>query len=210
MQSSLTNQIIILIMTFFFTSVLGGILATFFQNRTWKHQNRVKLSETERSSATEVFKSISSLMDKRLYRMRQLNWKIRDDSSSMELLEQAINNYREVLFEWNDSLNRNLALTQCYFGKDIRNLLEETIYEKFREIGSFLETAYIEKKASGNAEAFKKQNSNLTELRNDVYRLNVRMIELIQSGEVGVFNPDTKFEGRSVTAFHVDLPFKWN
>ena len=29
---------------------------------------------------------------------------------------------------------------------------------------------------------------------NDIYRLNVKMIELIQKGEVGVFNPDTNLK----------------
>ena len=191
MEKTISNQIIVVAVTFLFTSVLGGLLASFFQNRTWKHQNRVRLAEQERILATKVFESISSLMDKRLYRMRQLNWKIRNDTVSAEALEEAMNSYRDVLYEWNDNLNRNLALVQCYFGKDARKFLEGTLYEKFREIGSFLEQGYLDKISTGDIAVFKKNKSNISELRDDVYKLNVKMIELIQKSEVGVFSPDT-------------------
>ena len=194
MENTISNQIIVVAVTFLFTSVLGGLLASYFQNRTWKHQNRVRLAESERILATKVFESISSLMDKRLYRMRQLNWKIRNDSASAEALDEAMSSYRDVLYEWNDNLNRNLALVQCYFGKDARKLLEGTLYEKFKEIGSFLEQGYLDKKGTGDISSFKKTNSNISELRDDIYRLNVKMIELIQKGEVGVFNPDTNLK----------------
>jgi hypothetical protein len=81
--------------------------------------------------------------------MRQLNWKIRNDSASAEALDEAMSSYRDVLYEWNDNLNRNLALVQCYFGKDARKLLEGTLYEKFKEIGSFLEQGYLDPPRSG-------------------------------------------------------------
>jgi hypothetical protein len=126
--------------------------------------------------------------------MRQLNWKIRNDTVSAEALEEAMNSYRDVLYEWNDNLNRNLALVQCYFGKDSRKFLEGTLYEKFREIGSFLEQGYLDKISTGDIAVFKKNKSNISELRDDVYKLNVKMIELIQKGEVGVFNPDTNLK----------------
>lgn len=201
-QDTLVNQIILLALTFLFTSVLGGFLAANFQNRTWKHQNRVKLAKSERHEATKIFESISSLMDKRLYRMRQLNWKLKDDTTSPEKLEETMIKYREVLYEWNDNLNRNLALAQCYFGKDIRKILEGNIYEKFREIGSFLENGYLEKGKTGKTQDFKKSNLDITDIRDDIYELNVKMIELIQKGEVGIFNPDTNLKSKDLLLLH--------
>ena len=192
MPNPIENQIILLLLGFILTTVVGGLLGSYFQNRNWRHQNQVKLIEAERATATKIFESLSSLMDKRVYRMMQLNWKIRDDSVDVESLEKHMEAYREVLYEWNDNLNRNLALTQNYFGSKIRGKLEGTIYEKFSAIGASLEKGYWERKRSGSANDFKKTTLGLTNLRGNIYSLNVQMIGLIQRGEVGVFNPDIK------------------
>jgi hypothetical protein len=194
MQNPFSNQLILLLLGFVLTTVVGGLLGSYFQNRNWKHQNRVKLTETERIAATQIFESISSLMDKRVYRMMQLNWKIRSDTADNDILEKQMEKYREVLYEWNDNLNRNLALTQSYFGTKVRSYLEGTIYEKFSAIGGSLEKGYAERKKTGKADEFKKTTLGLTNLRNNIYRLNVQMIALIQKGEVGIFNPDVKSE----------------
>jgi hypothetical protein len=194
MQNPISNQIILLLLGFILTTVIGGLLGSYFQNRNWKHQNQIKLIEAERATATKVFESLSSLMDRRVYRMMQLNWKIRDDSIDGEMLEKYMEKYRDVLYEWNDNLNKNLALTQGYFGTNIRAKLEGTIYEKFSAIGRELEEGYRERTQSGNASEFKKTKLGLTSLRGNIYSLNVEMIRLIQRGNVGVFNPDTKSE----------------
>jgi hypothetical protein len=192
MQSPVANQLVLLLLGFVLTTVLGGLLGSYFQNRTWKHQNRIKLAETERIAGTKVFESLSSLMDKRVYRMMQLNWKLRSDVTDDVMIEKKMEDYREVLYEWNDNLNRNLALVQSYFGTKIRNHLEGTIYEKFRAIGKVLEQGYSERKRTGKVDEFKKSDLGLTSLRGSMYKLNLRMIDLIQKGEVGVFNPDIK------------------
>src|SRR5437868_13056518 len=140
------NQIIILFVGFLLTTVVGGLLGYFFQNRAWKHQNDAKIFDAERAAATKIFEDISSLMDKRLYRMRQLNWKLGSTATEIEIIEGHMNEYRQVLYEWNDNLNRNLALTLRYFGKEIRKDLEGIVYEEFKKIGSLLEKAYSERK----------------------------------------------------------------
>jgi hypothetical protein len=187
-------QIVLLLLGFILTTVVGGLLGSYFQNRNWKHQNRVKLAESERIAATQIFEGISSLMDKRVYRMMQLNWKIRSDATDKDILEKQMEMYREVIYDWNDNLNRNLALTQSYFGTKVRSYLEGTIYEKFAAIGASLEKGYAERKKTGKADEFNKTTLGLTNLRNNIYRLNVQMISLIQKSEVGIFNPDIKAE----------------
>jgi hypothetical protein len=187
MQSPVTNQLILLILGFVLTTVFGGLLGSYFQNRTWKHQNRIKLAEAERMAATKVFESLSSLMDKRVYRMMQLNWKLRSDVTDDVIIEKKMEEYREVLYEWNDNLNRNLALVQSYFGTKIRNHLEITIYEKFRAIGKLLEKGYSERKRTGKVDDCKKSDLGLTKLRGSMYNLNLRMIDSIQKAEVGGF-----------------------
>ena len=186
------SQVFLLILSFILTSVVGGLLGYYFQNRTWKHQNTARLQENERLTAKDVFENISMLMDKRLYRSRLLSWSLEDESVQEEVIEKHMAEYRRILYEWNDTLIRNLALVEAYFGNDVRQHLEGTVYESFKQIGGLLEKQYKEWKASKQISPIPATSTELQKLGNEIYRLNFSMIRLIQSGKVGVFNPGAK------------------
>lgn len=65
------KTLIPLVVGFLLTSVLGGILAFFFQRRQWTHQHAVQQEDLRRENATQVFEEVSRLLDKRLYRQRR-------------------------------------------------------------------------------------------------------------------------------------------
>lgn len=130
-------------------------------------------------------------MDKRLYRTRQIFWRLKNPSTADEILEMHLNRYRELLYEWNDNLNRNLALAQAYFGKAVRRDLELNAYEIFRDIGAELETSYNHRKKGKPCDAtLQRLEQRIWELGVLVYNVNLKMIRLIQENTVGVFNPD--------------------
>jgi hypothetical protein len=54
------------------TSVLGGLLGTHLQRRSWEHQNEVQLREAELDRAGRVCQAASGLLDKRRHRMLRL------------------------------------------------------------------------------------------------------------------------------------------
>jgi hypothetical protein len=118
-ESTFWMDLLKLLLGFLFTTVFGGLLGWWLQSRSWAHQNRVRLLEVERGEASKVFDEVSRLMDKRLYRMMKLHWTLKRGASE-EDVKQHLQEYREVLYEWNDALNRNLALTEAYFGPKIR------------------------------------------------------------------------------------------
>lgn len=186
------SQVFLLILSFILTSVVGGLLGYYFQNRTWKHQNTARLQENERLTAKDVFEKISMLMDKRLYRSRLLSWSLEDESVQDDVIEKHMAEYRQILYEWNDTLIRNLALVEAYFGNDVRQHLEGTVYESFKTIGGLLEKQYKEWKSSKKILITPATSTGLQKLSAEVYRLNFSMIRLIQSGRVGVFMADTK------------------
>ena len=100
--------------------------------------------------------------------------------------------YRKVLYEWNDSLNRNLALVESYFGDTIRRPLEETVYEDFSHIGERLEACYAARKdVPGSVVSLVAVGDDLDKLSNAIYVLNVKMIDLIQTGSVGAWREGT-------------------
>jgi hypothetical protein len=188
-----------LIVGFVLTSVLGGALGSILQQRTWNHQNEVRLKEEELKQAKDTSEAISQLLDKRLYRMLRLYYAISDalDSSfSQEVLKERLHDYDLVLFEWNDRLNMNLALVGTYFGESARRYLDATVYESFKEAGGRLEQAYraVGQGASSQGSA---QNIHLEELRNQldqlnnqIYQLGVFMMTQLREGKVGRSAPN--------------------
>ncbi|MEV0821935.1 peptidoglycan-binding domain-containing protein [Nonomuraea rubra] len=197
-MKTVANQLVLLGLGFVLTTVLGGALGYLFQRRAWAHQHKTQQREREREQASRVFEEISSLLDKRLYRMRLVLWaaKRRVSGSSNEPLSEARERYREVLLLWNDNLNRNLALTQAYFGAGARRRLEE-LYETYTAIGHALDQlmrdlggAFARGKAETPAgsqliDEISPIERRLDELSHQVYHLNLHMLRLLQSGTLG-------------------------
>lgn len=187
-----------LIIGFLCTSVLGGILGTALQQRSWDHQNETRLRAEEFQQAKKVCKSVSQLLDKRRYRMLRLYYAISgfgEGTFALEVLQQRLRDYDTVLFEWNDRLNMNLALVGTYFGEDARRFLDETIYESFKALGARLEEAYREVQQGSTSEQ-SSMTAHMDDLYNQldqindyVYRLGLFMMVQLRDGKVGQSAP---------------------
>jgi hypothetical protein len=187
-----SDQLILLLVGFGLTTVVGGLLGYFFQRRTWANQNRATLREAERQAAVRTFEELSNAMDRRLHRMTQLEAFLRrEDSAASQLVEKHLELYREALDIWNENLNRNLALTQRYFGARVKSYLEAEIYERFQRAGSELENGYRQRVRNEQAFTSPSLQRELRTLNERIYDLNVEMIGLVQQGNVGLFNSDT-------------------
>jgi len=62
------QQVVSILLGFLLTTIVGGIFASFLQQRSWRYQNRSKLYEEDRQRASDACTSLSSLIDKRCYR----------------------------------------------------------------------------------------------------------------------------------------------
>lgn len=174
------EEVVLLVIGFLLTSVAGGFLTYLFQKRRWNADQR----ESERRSAGDVFAEVSRLMDRRLYRMWILHWTItgrRDDDAS-----EALTWYRAVLDEWNENLNRNLALVHRYFGEAAWSYLDRVLYEEFVRLGKELERRYKEEQGSKSRNQLRFEDE-LKALSDDVYNFDGFMVSLIQRGQIGIY-----------------------
>lgn len=162
----------LLVVGFVLTTVLGGLLGYVFQQRAWSHQFDVQRRSAEREAASAALADLSSLLDKRRYRMLLVYWRL--DGADDEDFESAVAAYRAILEEWNDGLNRRLALVATHFGADMKRELD-TLYEEYREAGRLLEQA-IRGRRSGEPV---KDREPLAEL---LERLNIRNYSFAESG----------------------------
>ena len=196
--ASLSGQLITVVVGFALTTVVGGSLGYWFQRRNWDHQNERTLAEADRSHATQTCRELSQLMDKRLYRMWQLKWAIFAADVDLSRAEDRMKDYRAVLYDWNDTLNRNLAAAETEFGGPLRRQLEGVIYEGFASIGRRLETRYreLQRPDAPSAgpdswtEQGKKLSNDLLRLREGIYKLNVQMLQQIRDAHVGRDAPE--------------------
>lgn len=177
------GQIILLVLGFVLTSVLGGLLGYYFQRRTWEANRR----EAERQAGAAVFDEISRAMDRRLYRMWLLYWALR--AGDQDRLAKLMDEYRTVLRDWNDNLNRNLALAHRYFGQRVWKYLDDAFYPEFQHLGRLLEGHYRQRhdpKAEATVQLHR-AGRRLKALSDDIYYLKRYIISLIQHGRVGLY-----------------------
>lgn len=190
-------QVVSIAIGFVLTTLVGGWWASRLQERSWDRQNRLRLEEEERERAAEVCRELSALLDKRLYRMRRLYWAIvghaegRVDSA---LLEARRKDYDDVLYQWNDALNTNLAVVGSHFGEAARTYLDR-LYEHFRRVGNRLEQGLQAVRKGEDLSDFKRLDSEFEglepgSLNSSVYSLVFTMMSQLREGLVGRGAPD--------------------
>lgn len=177
------HDIAMLLTGFLLTTIVGGYLSHSWQTRSAEIQRVAEQKRNEIQAATAVFEDISRLMDKRLYRMRRISMGVGNDVDA-DIMSRRWDAYRESLFEWNENLNRYLALTQMYFGQEARDTLERDIQTRFIAFGRLLENSRA-KKSSDNTYA--KRLHVADDLNNYIYEFDLKLIDRIQHGDVGSF-----------------------
>lgn len=188
-KDSLSQRALLLFLGFFMTYYVGNWMAMSFQNRMWENQHKITLQESETQAASKVFEEVSGLVDKRIYRMTKLNWQLEDNKDEGKVNEQ-MDKYRDVLYEWNDSFNKNRALIARYFGTDVGEYYSNDIHSAIKDTGKLLENYYYTPARERKYDAGVEIDGRIWDLEGKAYEINIRMLELIQKQEVGVFNPD--------------------
>jgi len=182
------NDLALLFIGFLLTSIVGGLIGNFLQQRHWEHQREANLLQSERIAATHVLESCMVLTDKRMYQMQQVSVKIATNDSYGKI-EEEFNKYREVLREWNMNLSNNRIFLQRYFGKSTSDIFYDKIHGELKQIGVRLEESYREKKYYGDRDRDTDIGGRLWILRRDVITpFNLKMIKDIQTGNIGIFN----------------------
>lgn len=191
------QQVVPILLGFLLTTVVGGAFASFLQQRSWRHQNRSKLYEEDRQRASDVCTSLSSLVDKRCYRMRRLHWAVVGHAAghvTRDELATRLQNYQQILFEWNDQLNARLAIIGAFFGRDVRDFLDAVVYEAFKDAGRRIEALYRQASEADQTELDEDEVADvvarLDQLSHYAYQLSLAMMVRIREGKVGRLAPD--------------------
>jgi Putative peptidoglycan binding domain len=188
----MANQLLLLVVGAILTSlggVLGVLLSNSLQGRSWVRQHEVQRRDEGLAQAQKTFEEISLFLDRRLYRMRRLYWAARDraaGAASEEEFSAAWSAYREVVTDWNDNLNRILALAGTSFGGGVRAMLETQVYERFASLGRGLDVIVrMVSAADGKQIDVPRFGYRLDALSHRVYELDTHMLDLLSDQRAG-------------------------
>lgn len=201
----MAESVQLLLLGFLLTSVVGGSLGYGFQRRTWKHQHEVQRREEEHRQALKTFEEISSLLDRRLHRSRRMYQALKTrnpNDADTESLMAARTDYILALDSWNENLNRMLALTQTYFGMELRGYLEK-IQREYAAIGRAIDI-FLQHWASGDERLPKPRlGVRLNLLAENVYQINLAMLDVLKArsftdkAQVAVPEGNFRFDART-------------
>jgi hypothetical protein len=172
-----------LVAGFLLTGVVGGLLGHYLQRRSFAYQQRTVRTERHQTEATNVFDEVSRLLDRRRYRMDQVFWALKRGPQD-EHLQDRWSDYRQVMYEWNDTVNRNRALIARYFGNALSQQFERGVGENFVRYGRMLESVYRERRTVTEDEAQKLQGVS-AELNHQIWHFDDALVERIRDGRVG-------------------------
>lgn len=164
------------ILTSIIIGAMGSLIGVYLQDRSWEKQYKLSLIENDRRMAEEIFSEISRLMDSRIYKTRLLlNAKYNKGDYLLSLQK-----YSAHLVDWNENLNRNVALIKYYFGNNASDFFYNDIHLALREICSRIQN-YRE---IDNA-TYKTISKELDNINNSICEMDSIMLNLIQQNNIG-------------------------
>ncbi len=179
------KEVFLLTYGFILTGIIGAIITFGLQSASWRYQNNSAKLEKELNVASDVFEQISTVTDKRIYRMDKLDrWLV--DGTDDVMINNLMREYRDVLYEWNDSYNKNKALVNLYFGTEVSARFDY-IHFFFKQVGKDLETQYYLSSENRNQEQLVQIGNRIGDLNNIALEINEGMIKKIQAQSVGSF-----------------------
>ncbi len=183
MSNDLGTGLILLGAGFTLTTIGGALVGSYLQQRSWTYQWTAQRAVETSALARGIFDEVSRLMDKRLFRLAQLHLWI--ERGEEELLAVALANYRAVLVEWNDSINRHLSMLQFFFGEEVRAEFDFGVGAHFVAAGTAVERLYRNRHqkdaTTENAEAVSKL---IKTVRSEVYEFNLTLLSRIPASSV--------------------------
>lgn len=182
------HPLMLLIIGFILTSIIGNSISAKIQQKNWEHQFKIKRITYQIQEARKAYEHISLLLDKRIYRSRRLYYSFRDKERAIaDKCEDRFKEFNDFLYEWNDSLNNNIAKVDIYFGEQIKNFFQKSLHKGLIKIGTLLRRYYFDMK--GKPIDMKGKPSlqaidNAIDMTNErIYQMNKKMLSKIEELE---------------------------
>jgi len=176
------NELVLLVLGFFLTTVLGTVLMNKYQEHARIEAERTTRFQAELSRATAVFEEVSRMLDRRLYRTRVVVWTLKDNKSEADI-KAAREEYQKAMADWNENLNRIFSLIEYSFGAEQRTTLESVLTEQLRSIHTDINACFTDRKSCDP----KKIDNKINDFNPQIYAFDAKILSFLKNGSVGAF-----------------------
>jgi len=164
------NEIVLMLIGCILTVIFGRL----FQHFLWRVQYKKTYLNKKIEQQLVCFELVSTLMDKRIYRLRQLyNAVFKTSVYTDDEVKKIRSEYNQTVDEWNFNINKVLAYLELNFSKELREEIDGGIGAKFRELGKACENRGRE----DNSPSKERDIELLIEaLAGRIYNFNIKMM----------------------------------
>lgn len=114
------NGLLMTLIGFLFAS-MGALVSEYYNDKSWKKEQRLTLYANEEKEAKEVYKEVMDLASRRAYIMYSLTMAFSRSSNQKGAIKENISEkwkqYEDVTYDWNLVYLRHKALISLYFGE---------------------------------------------------------------------------------------------
>lgn len=174
-----SRELLILLVAFGLTTFVGG----YFQDRSWQRQRDDDLLQAELRLAENTFSEISSIMDDRLYQIKEVLLSYKQNKKNV--IGRKLEEYDAGTKNWNKNINKNFALLDRYFGVKLSELYRKKIFGTFQYLD--LRINELRYKGSLPNDEIKKVESELDLLSRMVYEYDLKLLDALKNKNVGQF-----------------------
>lgn len=140
-----------LVIGFVLTTVLGGLVGSYFQRAAWRRQARLELFRQTYADTTSLFTEAVRIIDTRYYRL--LRWRMAIEAGAQpDEIQARVDRYYEVVATWNESLRlihnglrinfgEERALSFLSYGDDFRKERPSSIHYRFLRCTELMKVA---------------------------------------------------------------------
>ena len=166
------QKIILVVLTFICTTVLGTIISLTIQERNKEKELQLIKIEEKIRRAEICYNNISALLDSRSYHARRVI-----DSYFVDFLlaerKTIWDNYEKVLIVWNTNINRNLSNIEYYFGRSNREQLYNIWIDDFYVMHKDLQ----ELKINRNKKKYEVYMKKIESINHKIEMFNINLLE---------------------------------
>jgi hypothetical protein len=179
-STDFSQKLILLILGFLFTTILGGLLSYYFQAHTNSNNYKNSLIEAERKVAKDIFEDIITGIDERVYYAQIVNDDYSFNPNKKGVPAEKWSNYQKAMDQWNININRRFELMRFYFGNEAKKVMQ-VIHLRFINLNLKLRQA----KTANNQVMHDNIKLEIATINRANADLSTKLIRLIQQDSVG-------------------------
>lgn len=189
-EKSVMLQIIVIVISFILTIVIGGKIAQARQQDSWIAQQRFSGEEKEYFELKELCDEVASSLGTRIYAMRRLTLQLIAYVRHAKFDQSAVEDYRVAVKSWNENVNSYyVRFSQLGLGR-FRYRLESELHDPMRKQGDLIDNAiYKKEEKSGHVDGLRSVVVELNRINAASLDFNKSLLQDVHNKRVKIYFP---------------------